>query len=167
MVGTLSGDEEASVSMAIKDELATELKDALRSGDKARAAVIRQVETEVSRAKSEPGFQGEVDDALYVKVIGSYTKKMAKARDEYLGYGEKGASRAEALGFEIEYLSRWLPKSLGEDETRAVVEAAIAELGVDDPKMAGRVIGHVMKSGTEGLDGALVNRIVREALGAE
>ena len=56
--------------MAIKDEFAAELKDALTSGDKARAAVIRQVETEVSRAKSEPGFDGEVDDSLYVKVIG-------------------------------------------------------------------------------------------------
>ncbi|MCJ7726907.1 MAG: GatB/YqeY domain-containing protein [Acidimicrobiia bacterium] len=153
--------------MAIKDELQTELRDSLKQGDKARAAVIRQVETEVSRAKSEPGFSGEVDDGLYVKVIASYTKKMAKARDEYLGYGEQGASRAEALGFEIDYLSRWLPTAIGEAETRAIVEAAVAELGVDDPKMAGRVMGHVMKSGAEGLDGGLVNRIVREVLGSE
>lgn len=152
--------------MAIKDELADELKDALRGGDKPRAAVIRQIETEVSRSKSEPGFSGEIDDALYVKVIGSYTKKMAKAREEYLGYGEKGASRAEGLGYEIDYLSRWLPKSLGEAETRAIVEAAVAELGVDDPKMSGRVVGHVMKSGAAGLDGGLVNRIVAEVLGA-
>ncbi len=153
--------------MAIKDEMAAELKDALKAGDKARAAVIRQVGTEVSRAKSEPGFSGEVDDDLYVRVIGSYTKKMSKAREEYLGYGEKGASRAEALGFEIEYLSRWLPSVAGEAETRAIVEAAVAELGVDDPKMAGRVVGHIMKSATGGMDGALVNRIVREVLGAE
>jgi len=152
--------------MAIKDELAAELRDALRGRDKPRAAVIRQIETEVSRAKSEPGFTGEIDDTLYVEVIGSYTKKMAKAREEYEGYGEKGASRAEALGFEIDYLSRWLPEALGEAETRAMVEAAVAELGVDDPKMAGRVVGHVMKSGAAGLDGGLVNRIVREVLGS-
>ena len=153
--------------MAIKDELAAELKDALKSGDKARAAVVRQVETEVSRARSAPGFTGEVDDALYVKVIGSYTKKMAKSREEYLGYGEPGASRAEGLAFEIGYLSRWLPTTLDEAATRELVEAAIAELGVDDPKMAGRVVGHVMKGGAEGLDGGLVNRIAREVLGAE
>lgn len=152
--------------MAIEQELAAELRDALRTGDKARAAVIRQVETEVSRAKSEPGFRGEVDDALYLRVIGSYTKKMDKAREEYEGYGEKGASRAAALAWEIEYLGRWLPASLGEAETRAIVEAAVAELGADDPKMAGRVVGHVMKAGHEGLDGALVNRLVREVLGA-
>jgi uncharacterized protein YqeY len=166
-VVTLSADEEANRIMSIKDELATELRDALKTGDKARAAVIRQAETEVSRAKSEPGFSGEVDDGLYVAVIGSYTKKMAKAREEYLSYGEKGASRAEALGFEIDYLSRWLPAVIGEAETRAIVAAAIAELGVDDPKMAGRVVGHIMKSGAEGIDGGLVNRVVREVLGAE
>jgi hypothetical protein len=147
--------------------MGAELRDALKQGDKARAAVIRQVETEVSRAKSEPGFEGDVDDALYVKVIGSYVKKMSKARDEYAGYGDKGAAQAEALAFEIDYLSRWLPTALGEEETRELVAAAIAELGVDDPKMAGRVVGRVMKSGVAGLDGGLVNRLAREALGAE
>jgi len=153
--------------MAIKDEMAAELKDSIRRGDKPRSAVIRQIETEVSRAKSEPGFDGEVDDALYIKVIGSYTKKMTKARDEYLGYGEQGAAQAESLGFEVDYLSRWLPSALGESETRKIVAAAIAGLGVEDPKMAGRVVGHIMKSGIEGIDGGLVNRLVREALGAE
>lgn len=153
--------------MSIEQELAAELRDALKQGDKPRAAVIRQVETEVSRARSEPGFRGEVDDGLYRDVIASYVKKMDKAREEYEGYGEKGASRAAALAFEIEYLGRWLPETLGEEETRALVDAAIAELGVDDPKMAGRVVGHVMKSGAEGLDGALVNRLAREALGVE
>ena len=28
------------------------------------------------------------------QVIGSYTKKMAKSREEYLGYGERGAVQA-------------------------------------------------------------------------
>ena len=42
---------------------------------------------------------------------------------------------------------------------------AIAELGVEDPKMMGRVMGYIMKSGRE-LDGGLVNRLVREELGA-
>jgi uncharacterized protein YqeY len=153
--------------MSIEQELSAELRDAIKQGDKPRAAVIRQVETEVSRARSEPGFDGEVDDDLYRKVIGAYVKKMAKAREEYEGYGEKGAAQAASLGFEIDYLGRWLPGALGEQETRSLVEAAIAELGVDDPNMAGRVVGHVMKSGAEGLDGALVNRLVREALGAE
>ena len=38
------------------------------------------------------------------------------------------------------------------------------ELSVDDPKRAGQVVGHIMKDHKGEVDGALVNRLVREAL---
>jgi len=150
--------------MPIHEELATELKDAMRAKDRNRLDVIRQVESEVSRARSEPGFTGEVDDDLYRAVITSYVKKMEKAREEFLTYGEQGADAAAKLGFEIDYLTRWLPTMLGEEQTRQVVAIAIKELKAHDPKQVGRVIGHIMKNGPVGMDGALVSRIVREAL---
>ncbi|OFW66481.1 MAG: hypothetical protein A2Z12_05500 [Actinobacteria bacterium RBG_16_68_21] len=153
--------------MSIHDELAAELKDAMKAKDKNRLDVIRQIESEVSRARSEPGFDGKIDDTLYRAVIVSYVKKMEKAHEEFLGYGEKGAEAAAKLGFEIDYLGRWLPKMLDEGKTREVVAIAIKELRADDPKQAGRVIGHIMKNGPVGMDGALVSKIVREALGGQ
>jgi hypothetical protein len=153
--------------MSISQELAAELKDAMKARDRDRSDVIRSIETEVSRAKSEPGFEGEVDDALYQQVIASYVKKMDKARQEYEEAGDRGAAQAEKLGFEVEYLRRWLPQVLSEEETAAIVTEAIAETGASDPKEAGKVVGHIMKSGREGLDGALVNQLVRQQLGAE
>ena len=151
--------------MTIHDELAIELKAAMRERDKPRINVIRQIETEVSLAKSAPGFSGEVDDELYLETIESYVKKMDKARLEYEAAGARGRDNADKLAYEIAYLDRWLPDKLDEGQTRALVQQAIAELGSDDPKMTGRVIGHVMRSGQE-VDGALVNRLVREELGA-
>jgi len=151
--------------MTIAEEFAAELKDAMRSRDRARSDVVRNVETEVARAKSEPGFSGEVDDELYRSVISAYVKKMDKARQEFVAAGERGAEQAEKLGYEVEYLARWLPESLSEEETLAMVRDAIASSGASDPKEAGKVVGHIMKSGTEGLDGGLVNRLVRQELG--
>ncbi|NIA26170.1 MAG: GatB/YqeY domain-containing protein [Gammaproteobacteria bacterium] len=152
--------------MTIKEELASELREAMLARDARRRDVVRQIETEVTRRVTAPGFTGEADDALYEQVIASYVKKMSKARDDYAGFGERGAAMAEKLDFEVEYLSRWLPKTLSEAETVALVRAAIAELGANDPKSAGRVIGHLMKSHRDELDGALVGRLVREELGA-
>lgn len=153
--------------MSIKDEMNAELKDAMRAKDRRRLDVIRAVQTEVSRARSAPGFSGELDDALYEKVISSFVKKMEKARQEFEDLGDRGRDHVDKLAFEIDYLARWLPKALGEAETRALVVSAIEELGADDPKMAGRVVGHIMKAGAEGLDGGLVNKLVREALAGE
>jgi uncharacterized protein len=152
--------------MSIREELAEELRGAMRAKDAPRRDVIRQIETEVAVARSQPGFTGELDDDLYRQVIGSYVKKMSKTREEYLEIGERGEAMAEKLGFEVEYLARWLPQKLDEEGTRGLVREAIVELGVADEKAAGQVTGHLMKKHGKDLDGALVSRIVREELAA-
>ena len=101
--------------MTIHDELTVELKAAMRERDKPRINVIRQIETEVSLAKSAPGFSGEADDELYREIIESYVKKMDKARLEYAAAGARGQGNADKLAYEIAYLDRWLPDKLDED----------------------------------------------------
>ena len=151
--------------MTIAEQLAAELTDAMKTKDAPRRDVVRQVQTEVATARSQPDFEGPVDDAFYQKVIASYVKKMDKSRTEYAELGELGEAMAEKLAFEVEYLSRWLPQKMGEPETRALVKEAIDELGVaGDEKAAGRVTGHLMKTHGKDLDGGLVNRLVREEL---
>lgn len=150
--------------MTIQEQLGVELKDAMKNKDAPRRDVIRQIQTEIATAATQPGAS-EVDDAFCEKVIATYVKKMEKSRTEYVEMGERGEAMAQKLAFEVEYLSRWLPQKLGEAETRALVSQAIAELGVaGDEKAAGRVTGHLMKTRGEDLDGGVVNRLVREEL---
>ncbi len=151
------------MNMDIREQLSADRITAMKSGDRATVNVVRQVETEVSVAKSAPGFTGEVDDDLYRSTIARYVKKMDKARGEYEALGERGEEQARRLAFEVDYLAQFLPDTVSEADTRALVARTIAELGVDDLAMKGRVIGAVMES-SEGLDGALVARLVAEAL---
>jgi hypothetical protein len=153
--------------VSIKDELTAELRDAMRAGDATRRDAIRQVMTEVSVKAAEPGFTGEPDDDTYLSVLTSYVKKLEKSAEEYRSLGERGATMAEKLGGEITYLSRWLPARLGEEETRALVAQALEDLGADDAKAAGQVIGHIMKTHRDLVDGRLVGRLVNEALAEE
>jgi len=151
--------------MTIQEELTSELRDAMKAKDGPRRDVIRQVQTEVATARSQPEFSGEVDDAFYQKIIASYVKKMDKSREEYTALGERGEDMADKLAYEVEYLARWLPAKLDEDATRRLVVEAIAELGVaGDEKAAGRVTGLLMKTHGSDLDGGIVNRLVREEL---
>lgn len=151
--------------MSIQEQLTEDLRAAMKEKDARRRDVIRQVQTEVATAKSQSDFSGELDDAFYQKVIASYVKKMDKSREEYEAMGERGEEMADKLAFEVDYLSRYLPQKLSEEETRKLVIETIEELGVaGDEKAAGRVTGHLMKSHGEDLDGGLVNRLVKEEL---
>jgi uncharacterized protein YqeY len=149
--------------VSIQEQLTSDQRAAMKSGDKPTVNVIRQVQTEIAQAKSAPGFSGEVDDDLYRSTIAAYVKRMGKAKAEYEALGERGRDHAGELAFEIEYLSRFLPAQMSEDDTRLLVRRTIDDLGVDDPKMTGRVIGTVMRA-ADGLDGAVVARIVNQEL---
>jgi hypothetical protein len=150
--------------MTVQEQLVAAQRTAMKAGDKPTVNVIRQIQSEVAVAKSAPGFTGEVDDDLYVTTIAAFVKRMQKARTEFEAAGERGEEHVAKLTFEIDYLSQYLPQQLSEAETRDLVKATIAELGVDDPSRSGQVIGAVMKSG-EAVDGGTVSRLVREELG--
>jgi uncharacterized protein YqeY len=152
--------------MTIEEQLVAAQTAAMKDGDRATLSVIRQIRSEVSVARSAPGFTGDVDDELVLSTISTYVKRMGKSKTEYEALGDRGSEQAEKLAFEIQYLSTYLPTKLDEAAMRALVIEAIEAVGATDPKMTGQVIGRVMKSG-EDVDGGLVARLVKEALADE
>lgn len=152
--------------MSIRNELRSELINAMKSGDRGRRDAIRSVEADIQTRRTAPGFSGSgEDDDFYQQVIGSYVKKMRKAASEYADLGGRGREMSEKLSFEVEYLSRWLPARLDEDQSRKLVAETVALLGVEgQPRAQGRVMGHIMKAHRQKVDGGLISRLVSEAL---
>lgn len=150
--------------MPIEQELRALLTEAMKHKDTRTLNVVRMLNTKVMERRTAKGFTGQVDDALYLDVIGAYKKAMMKAREEFLAVGERGKEQAEELGWEIEFCDRFLPKGISADELRAAVKAAIATLGAKDPKMAGRVVGEVMKQHKGKVEAAEVKKVAEEEL---
>ena len=150
--------------MKIEQELNDELKDAMRQKDQPRLNAIRGVKAEMGKKLTEPGQAGEATEDLWVEVIGSFVKRSAKSQAEYDGLGERGEEFSAKLGWEIDYLSRWLPQKLDEGATQALVDEAIAAVGAASPGDAGKVMGFIMKSHKDDVDGTLVNRLVKASL---
>ena len=57
-----------------------------------------------------------------------------------------------------------MPEQLGEDEIRSIVEAAIQQLGANGMSDMGKVIGVVKSKVGNTADGAVVAKLVKEAL---
>ncbi len=149
--------------MSIEQQLKQDQVTAMKAKDKVTLNAIRSVQAEIATAKSAPGFKGEVDDSLYTKTITTYVKRISKSKTEYDAMGDRGTEQSGKLAFEIDYLSQFLPKVLDEKATRALVAKTMTELGAGSDTPGGKIIGAVMRSG-EDVDGALVNRLVNEAL---
>jgi len=152
------------MSTTLEAQLREQLTAAIKSKDLRTANLIRMINTEIMQRRTAKGFTGTVDDALVLDVIGSYKKKMEKARAEYAAAGERGKEQIADIDFEIEWCSKLLPQGLSEAELRDAVAKAVADLPSKDPKMAGRVIGAVKKQFGDRADAQLVKKIADELL---
>ena len=150
--------------MSLADDFQQRLKAALRAKDKRSCDVIRMIKSRVTEAEKASDFQGEVDDALYLSVIAAYQKMMLKAKVQYEAAGERGAEAALGAQWEADWCAQFLPKQMGDDEVRAIVQAVIAQQGINDPKQIGRVLGAVMKDHKGVVDASTVKRIASEEL---
>ena len=150
--------------MALAQQLDDTLKTAIKDKDSRTANVVRMLKTRLAERTSAKGFQGQVDDALVTDVIGAYRKQLQKALAEYEKLGDRGATQAADLRFEIEFCERFLPRGMDEAALRALVAERLAALGITDAKQSGRLVGDIMKTHKGQVDAADVKRVAEELL---
>ena len=150
--------------MALEQQLTEALTQAIRDKDTRTADVIRMLKTRLTERRTGKGFAGEVDDAVVTDVIGAYRKQLQKALAEYEKLGDRGASQAAQLRFEIAFCERFLPKGLDETAIRTLVRERVQSLAITDVKQVGRLVGDVMRTHKGQVDAGEIKRIAEELL---
>ncbi|MCB0213835.1 MAG: GatB/YqeY domain-containing protein [Anaerolineae bacterium] len=146
--------------MPIKDQLDADLKNAMKSGDKALVSTLRSLKSALKYAEIDVGGSLSEDDAIAV-----FGKQAKQRRDSIAEFQKAGRTDlVEQEQTELSVIETYLPAQLSEDEIRARVQAVIAEQGVTDVKGMGLVMKHVMADLKGQADGKVVNKIVRELL---
>jgi len=148
--------------MSIQDQLAKDLKNAMKSGDSITKDTVRLIRSAVQNAEIEK--QGDLDDNDVSLVLG----KMAKQyRDSITVYRE--AKRDDLVTkeeTELAVVMRYLPEQMSADDVRAIAETVVAEVGATGPGDKGKVMGKLMPQVRDKADGSMVNTVVGELLDA-
>lgn len=148
--------------MSAKSRLQEDMKQAMRSGDKARLGVIRMALAAIQQREVDERI--ELDDAALLGVI----EKMIKQRRESVEMYRAGAREdlAAKESAEIEVLSTYLPEPLGADELAALIDAAIAATGATSMKDMGRVMAQLRAQAQGRADMAVLSAQVKARLGS-
>jgi uncharacterized protein YqeY len=149
--------------MALKQRIQDDLKAALLGGDRFVAETLRGLKAAIL---NEEVAKGKRDEGLEDAEIEQIVAKEVKKRNESATIYEQN-DRAESAGDErreAEILGVYLPAQLGEEEVKAIVEAAIKQLGANGMGDMGKVIGVVKSKVGNTADGATVAKLVKEQL---
>lgn len=146
--------------MGLKDQLTSDMKEAMKSKQTERLSTIRQLRSAIKN--KEIDLKQELDDDAVIGVIGTLVKQRREAAQMYRdNQRPELAAKEEA---ELAVLQDYLPAQLSEAELRKIVAAVIAETGVSSIKDLGKVMPLVIARTKGAADGKLVSQLVREQL---
>ncbi|NKL03257.1 GatB/YqeY domain-containing protein [Rhizobium leguminosarum bv. viciae] len=148
----------------LRDQLATQLKEAMKAKNTERLSTVRLIQAAVKDrdiANRGTGKEQASDDEI-LQILA----KMVKQRDESAKIYEEN-SRPELAAkerAEITVIQDFMPKQLSDGEVRANVSAIIAETGAAGAKDMGKVMAALKERYAGQMDFAKASATVKELL---
>lgn len=149
----------------LKEQLRSDLTDAMRAREEIRTATLRMALTAVTNEEVSGKEARELSDAEVLAVLGREAKKRRESATAY-----DDAQRPELADrerAELVVLETYLPKAIDADELAAIIAAAVAQAkadGAEGPRAMGAVMKLVTPQVAGRADGSAVAAEVRRLL---
>ena len=142
--------------MAIAEQIQTDVKTAMKAGERDRVSALRLVLSELQKAAKV----GEDGDELAV-----LRRERKRRRESEAAYRDAGRTDlAEQEAFEATMIEGYLPAELSDEELSRLVDEAVAATGASGPRDMGGVMKHVMAAAGGRADGKRVSALAKARL---
>ncbi|HVM87209.1 MAG TPA: GatB/YqeY domain-containing protein [Puia sp.] len=148
--------------MSLEQKIMTDLKAAMLAKDEAGLRSLRAIKAAIILAKTAEGANGELTESDEVKLL----QKLIKQRKDSLEIYEKQnrADLAAKEKEEITVIEKFLPKQLGPEELKPIIEKIIIATGAASPADMGKVMGVASKQLAGQAEGKMISAMVKELL---
>ncbi|MCD4757471.1 MAG: GatB/YqeY domain-containing protein [Arcobacteraceae bacterium] len=147
--------------MSLKEQLKSDLKDAMRTKDILKRDTIRAINTMIKQIEVDQRV--ELNDEDVIKLIQRGIKQREEAISQF-----KEASRDDLVKNEqdqIGIFELYLPKQLTDDELQTIIQAIITEVGATTMKDMGKIMNPAKEKIGGSADGKRINEMVKKLLG--
>jgi uncharacterized protein YqeY len=148
----------------LRERFTAEMKEAMKAGDKGKLGAIRLIQAALKDKDIEARGAGK--EPLSDEEILALLQKMVKQRQESITMYEQGGRTelAQQEKDEVAVISSYLPQQMDEAETKAAIQAAIAETGAASMKDMGKVVGALRAKYAGRMDFAKASALVKDML---
>jgi uncharacterized protein YqeY len=149
--------------MSVKDQIEAKLREARLARDEATKNVIGMLKSKVL-LELKSGSGAEDNDALWHDTIKSYVKQLRKTIAEYEKLGDRGQQLLAEARFELGFCEQFVPESIDEAATEALVRQTASAHNITDPKQVGKLVGLVMKTHRDQVSPELLKQVATRVL---
>ena len=150
-----------TVTTSLKDRITEDMKSAMRAKDSARLSAIRLLQAAIKQKEVDERIV--VDDTAVLAIVEKLIKQRKDSIEQFTKAGRTDLVDKESA--ELNLLSGYLPQQLPEAEVVAVIDAAIADVGMSGPQAMGKVMALVKSRLAGRADMSRVSGLVKQRLG--
>lgn len=148
--------------MSLFDQVSKDIVAAMKAKDKVRLEALRNIKKFFIEAKTAPGSNDTLDDAVALKILAKLAKQ---GRDTAALYHEQNRpDLAEEEEAQAKVIEEYIPKALTPEELEVEVKAIIAQVGATSAKDMGKVMGVASKQLAGRADGRAISTLVKQLL---
>lgn len=141
-------------------QIENDLKEALKSQDKAKLGVLRIL---IAKCRNKSIAMGKpLEDSEVMKVLQTAAKQHKESIKLYNQGGRNDLVGQETV--ELNIVEAYLPSMMTEDEIRLIVVSVIEKTGAASMADFGKVMPQVMKEGAGKIDGGVAQNLLKELL---
>lgn len=148
--------------MSLMNDIQSQIKDAMKSGDAKRRDALRLVYNALKNEYIEK--RADLTPEEEITILTREAKKRREAIDAYTQAGSP--ERAEQEAYELEIIDAFLPAGLTEDDVKKMIDELVAELQITSKKDLGKLMKALMPKIKGRFDGKEAKRLV-DALNVE
>lgn len=147
----------------LKKQLQNELKKSMLAKDVLKTSVLRMVLSATNYYEIQKGGAGyEANDEDVLSVIQKEAKQHKDSIEQFQKAGRQDLVDKETK--ELEFLQKYLPQQMSEEEIKKLVGEAISQTKASLPTDMGKVMGALMPKIKGKADGGIVSKIVKNQL---
>ena len=150
--------------MGLFEQISEDIKRAMLARNKAELEALRGIKKELLEAKTSKEANGELTDAMSVKVIQKMAKQGKDAAEVFVQQGRQDL--ADEYLAQVEVYERYLPAQMSDEELTATVKAVIEQVGAKGPQDMGKVMGTATKQLAGKAEGRAISEKVKAILAA-
>jgi uncharacterized protein len=153
--------------MSLREQITTDMKDAMKAGDKRRTGTLRLMNAAIKDKDINSRTDGHDSTLTSDQGIMELFIKMVKQRQDSIAAFDAGgrAELAQAEREEMAIIQAYMPKQMSDDEAKAAVASVIAAVGATSVKDMGKVMAELKTKYAGQMDMAKVGSIVKSLLG--
>ena len=150
--------------MGLFEQISEDIKRAMLARNKAELEALRGIKKELLEAKTSKEANGELTDAMSIKVIQKMAKQGKDAAEVFVQQGRQDL--ADEYLAQVKVYERYLPAQMSDEELTAAVKAVIEQVGAKGPQDMGKVMGTATKQLAGQAEGRAISEKVKAILAA-